>query len=55
MNLCPFSFCPVPLDLVGLAVENRRFFVLFTNAFELSEYIDSRFASGEDSQLWLVL
>lgn len=48
MNLRPFSFCPVPLDLVGLAVENRKSFVLFTNAFELSEYIDSRFDGGED-------
>jgi hypothetical protein len=49
MNLRPFPFCPVPLDLVGLAVENRKKNFLFTNVFELSEYIDSRFDGGEDS------
>lgn len=48
MNLRPFSFCPVPLDLV-LAVEDRKIFVLFTNAFEISEYIDSRYDGDEDA------
>jgi hypothetical protein len=54
MNLRPFSFCPIPLDLVGLAVENCKIFVLFTNAFELSECIDSRFDGGEDSFSYLL-